>query len=261
MKIWLFLFLMFMISACTSPSEYAIQTAIAQTESAKISESAIKTAIAKTQTAELPGVTQCKLKSPLKNEWETIVCDTFDNNKNNWWTGLDTDIGVDINIHGGKYYIDYSSENATGYTTGFYTALQVGEAKDYVVSLTGKMTSVYKQCNWGLIVRGDWDEGYEFFVDNQGNYFLTNNGASNSYIGNIKYGSHNAIRWDSENTITILVEGNKMSFYVNGKPIISHEANNSTKTQISWSVWAAEGVTVLYEFDDLLIKEKSSFSG
>jgi hypothetical protein len=52
------------------------------------------------------------------------------------------------------------------------------------------------------------------------------------------------------------VEGKKMTFYVNGLQIISYEAKSNLRTEISWSVWASEGVTVLYEFDNILIKEK-----
>ncbi|MDP3683998.1 MAG: hypothetical protein Q8S01_08700, partial [Ignavibacteria bacterium] len=269
MRKLIILILVILITSCSSPSEFAIQTAIAKTESAIIPESVIQTAIAKTQTTGIPTVIpnnpgspnnspsiNCEINSPVKNEWDTIMCDTFDKN-GNWETGINDVTGADVSIYGGKYYIDYNSNNTQGYTTGFTTALQFGKAKDFVISLDGKIDSKYKNCTWGLIVRGNIHEGYEFSINNQGGYFLTYHGSPNRYIGNLKVGNNSAIKWGSENTITALVEGKKMTFYVNGIQINSYEAKNNSRSEISWSVWADEGVTVLYEFDNLLIKEKS----
>ena len=110
---------------------------------------------------------------------------------------------------------------------------------------------------WGLIVRGDYKNGYSFIIGNQGKYYLTYEGETTAnYLGNIKVGSHSAIKWNEPNTITVLVEGEKMSFFVNGVPIVSHEAHNPSKQEISLTVWAAEGVVATFEFDDLIVKEK-----
>ena len=266
-KIFYLLYVLILVS-CSPPAESAIQTAIAETEGAKISDFAIQTAIAETQSAEVkldaqstPTVDNsepsmgCSLTSPVKNEWQTVLCDTFDES-GDWWTGLDASTGIEISISDGKYYIDHTSKNAQGFLSGWYTAMQIAAAQDYVISLTGEMTSKYKQCTWGITVRGDYSDGYTFSIDNQGNYWLTAEGSSNKYIGNVEYGSNSAIKWDSSNTITALVEDDVITFYVNGKPVVSYEADNSSSPEISWSIWGAEGVTALYEFDDLLIKVK-----
>ena len=262
-KFMIFGLVLFLI-ACSTTSESSIQTAIAKTENSKVPDYLIQTAIAKTQAVSTPltsnfpdkQITDCQINSPIKNDWKTIVCETFDN-KSTWPEETDH-FGSISSVINGKHVIDFSSKNTEGYKTGFYHALKVGDAKDYVVSLTGKINSKYKNCTWGIIVRGPYNEGYEFAIDNQGAYYLTYNGSSNLYLGNLKYGANNAIRWNSENTITALVENRAMTFYVNGKKIISYEADNSYNTQISWTYWAAEGVIVSYEFDNLLIKEKTN---
>ena len=47
-----------------------------------------------------------------------------------------------------------------------------------------------------------------------------------------------------------------ITFYVNGELIISYETDNSTNQEISYTVWAAEGVRVKYRLDNILVKEK-----
>lgn len=239
------------LSGCLPPSQADIERAILQTQNAQ--------AILSNKSLASPSPTQppCNIKVTQKNEWTTILCDTFDSNQNNWWTGTDLDNSLTVKIANGKYIIDYTSKNVTGYKTGFYTALNLTEAQDYVVSLTGKIISHYKDCHWGIVVRGDYQSGYEFSIDNQGHYFLTYYGETpNDYIGNIKVGSHSAIRWEEPNTITALVEGDNLSFFVNEVPIMTYQSDNSTGREISWSIWAAEGVSAVYELDDLIVKEK-----
>ncbi len=246
------LILILAVSSCTQPSQADIEKAILQTQNAQATLSANPTIVFS------PTQPPCNVENSQKEEWTTIICDTFDNNLNNWWTGTDPDYNnVSIKIANGKYIIDYRSENVSGYKGGFYYALNFINAKDYVVSLTGEIISNYKNCHWGIVVRGDYQSGYGFSIDNQGNYYLTYLAeTSNNYMGNIKAGSHSAIRWEEPNTITALVEGDNLTFFVNEVPIITYQADNSTRPEISWLIWAAEGVSAVYELDDLIVKEK-----
>ena len=119
------------------------------------------------------------------------------------------------------------------------------------------MDSVYKQNTWGLLVNGFYDTGIALEIDNQGNYFITDhNIPGDSYIGNGKYGSHNAIKWDRPNSITVVAEDELLTFFVNGTFITSYEYKYSYENNISVSLWAAEGVSVVYEIDHILVREK-----
>ncbi|NLW92933.1 MAG: hypothetical protein GXY34_15195 [Syntrophomonadaceae bacterium] len=243
--------IMVLFTGCLPPSQADIERAIRETQSAQ------KTLFPSPTKTAKPTAQICNIELDMKKEWKTIFCDTFENNKNQWWIGNDLDMGLSTSISNGKYIIDYSSKNATGYKSGFYTALNFADAQDYIITITGEIKSNYKNCNWGIIVRGDYLNGYEFSIDNQGNYFLTYVGpTANDFIGNLKYGSHSAIRWDRPNTITAIIEGKNLSFFVNDEPIITYESDNAMNKEISWSVWAAEGVSAIYELDDLLIREK-----
>jgi hypothetical protein len=240
-----------LITACLPPSEIEIQKAIHQTQTAEFLNKPKPTRTA------LPTKTICNVNLDIKKEWKTVFCDQFSDNRNKWWTGADMNTGATAELINGKYILGYNSQNQTGYTTGFTTALNFFDAQDFAVTLTGQINSKFKNCQWGIIVRGDYQNGYGFTIDNQGNYYFTYEGSkTNRYIGNIKTGSNSAIKWNRPNTISALVEGRNITYYVNDEPIIAYEADNAINKEISWKVWAAEGVTASFEFDDLLVREK-----
>jgi hypothetical protein len=199
----------------------------------------------------------CGITPLVDKNWPVVICEEFDEDFGFWRTGVDAEYGTEFKIEGGKYVLGYDSKNATGYTSGFYYADQIAKILDYMVTIDGEIESKFRDNLWGLIVRG-LDDGYGFSIDNTGNYFLTCYGAegNNLYIGNLDAGSHSAIKWEAENNITAVVEGADMSFYVNGELILAYDADNAFNDSISLTVWAAEGVTATYSFDNLLIQEK-----
>lgn len=237
---------------CLPPSQEDIARAIQQTQAAEITNIPRPT-ITPQSTKPI-----CQLTEKIHEDWTIVLCDSFTNNENNWWVGTDAELGMIANVLNGKYIIEYNSKNQTGYTTGMHVVSSFFESDDYAYHFTGRISSKFRNCTWGVVVRGTIDDGYEFAIDNVGNYYLTKMGLGgyNNYIGNIKHGASSAIKWGEFNTITALVEGEEMAFFVNGAPIVSHKASDSTKKNIGHSVWAAEGVTATYQFDDILIREK-----
>jgi len=245
--------IIFVFVGCGAPAGEVIQP---KEEPAEIKEeSPVPTYT--TAPTEIPS-DDCPIEVSQHPEWETLICETFDDNQDiYWWTGQDPEMGIDVGLSNGKYRIEYDCENQTGYRTGMTLALEVAEASDYVYSLTGEIKSNFRDNSWGLIVRGDYENGYSFIINNQGNYWLSNLGSETAdYLGNIKLGSHSAIKWEQPNTITAVVEGENITFYVNDTAIISHEVADPNNNSISWTVWAAEGVSTVYELDDFLIREK-----
>ena len=236
---------------CVKPSEQDIENAI---ESTKLAEQTSTPRATRT-----PIVTEmsCSIKEEQHEEWETVFCVTFDDNSYQWGVGVDPEFGTESIVSNGKYIINYNSANETGYTTGISLVIPFADSKDYVVSILGEMDSVFKQNTWGLMVNGFFDTGMGFEIDNQGNYFITdNNIPGERYIGNGERGSHNAIKWDEPNLITVVADDELLIFYVNGTVITSYEYKYSNKNDISISLWAAEGVSVVYEFDHILVREK-----
>ena len=81
-------------SAC-APSEEVIQNAISQTQAAEISPTMIPAAKSPTQKpVELPTSAPtwtpepvCGISSELMPEWNTVLCDTFEDNQWGWYEG------------------------------------------------------------------------------------------------------------------------------------------------------------------------------
>jgi hypothetical protein len=198
----------------------------------------------------------CPIQEKQHQEWETILCEEFNDNSYQWDEGLDPQFGTNSELKNGIYSIDYNSENTSGYTTGFSLAIPFIESQDFVLNILGEMDSNFKQCTWGVMFNGFYDTGISFEIDNQGSFYLTDNNISGNYIGNAETGAHSAIKWDQPNQITIVADGGSLLFMVNGELLTSYEYDYSDNNVISLSLWAAEGVNVTYEFDHILVREK-----
>lgn len=207
---------------------------------------------------ELPTPTEaiCTIENDLNAEWQTTLCETFDD-YTVLWTG--TEAGTSTRVEGGQYLIDNSTQVAQGYTTGFIFPVSVGEAQDYMISVDGSSESLYKSTAWGVFVRSTQNEiVYFFMINNQGRFMLTGSSdqEANRYLGNIKEGGSKAIIWDDFNNITAVIEGTQMDFYVNGELVTSHEAIDAVSPYFGLIVWGGEGVNALNKFDNLLVRVK-----
>ena len=248
--------LIIILSACgPSPEEIVEQTGQAATSTASSWTPMPKATLTPTPSPE-PTAVVCTIQEDQHQEWETVLCETFDDNSYQWNVGLDPNMGIDYKINNGKYIIDFDSENSTGYTTGLALAIPFIDSKDFVLNILGEMDSNYKQCTWGIIFNGFFDTGISFDIDNQGNYYITDNNIQGDYIGNAESGSHSAIKWGEPNKITIISDSGSLLFLVNGIVISSYEYNYSGNDAISLSLWAAEGVSVTYKIDHILVREK-----
>jgi len=196
----------------------------------------------------------CPITSPLKEEWSTYLCETFDGSTS-LWTGNDQ--GTSTRVENGEYILDNSIKVEYGYKTGFIYPITVGSAQNHMISVDGFMDSKYRDCTWGIYVRSTSDEiVYFFMISNEGVYSLTGSSDvdANRYLGNIKSGNNGAIIWDGWNNLSAVVEGTSMEFYINGEFILAHDAINSINPEFGLIVWGGEGVSAVNYFDNLLIR-------
>jgi len=246
------IFLSIIFSACSQPSETAIQTAIAETQIAQTPTQAAQVAV--TPTGFL--AQDCALSSVFHEDWTSVFCDTFDDNHNNWNLGSDSgDLSRSIfQIENGKFVADLTGKVTTGYLSGVIQWISIVSARDYVITIKGDVFSNYKSCSWGIVFdQRDSDNFYALMLNSrEGRYNLTQfeNGSQKFPISTR---SHSAINWDEQNELTIVAEDGYYQFYINGQFVNDYKIRPET-AYISLAIWTAEGVTARFEFDDLLIK-------
>lgn len=198
----------------------------------------------------------CSIASPVRESWETTICETFDSSTELW---QGTSQGTTTRLDSGQYIIDNTTTVSQGYTTGYTFPVFIGSASDHMISIDGEIDSNFRDCTWGVFVRSEANQiDYFFMINNQGRYTLTGSTDRDAakYLGNIDSGSHNAIVWEGVNNITAVAEGRNLEFYINGELITTHEANSTNPINFGLIVWGGEGVSALTRFDNLLVRVK-----
>ncbi|HEY60247.1 MAG TPA: hypothetical protein G4N92_06140 [Anaerolineae bacterium] len=242
---------MILLASCGQPSEETVQTAIVETQLAEESEPSSAPVIP-TNT-----VSDCYVDATYKTEWAITFCDNFVDNRNGWDLGRSGDelSRSNFDISNGKLVVDFTGAATTGYTTGVIQWIPITEADNFAITLTGEMDSVYRNLTWGISFRNDSNGSYIFEISNEGVYSLIKfKGGDWSWPISAK--SHRAIKWDDKNTITITGDGDYFEFYINGEFINSYETDDLDGSGLAFTIWMAEGVTAVYEFDDLLVRAK-----
>lgn len=197
----------------------------------------------------------CDVSCPYKQVWPIIFCDTFDDNRNNWELGAGSSDLEESNtsIEHGKLIMDFSGKAVSSYTSGVIRWTSITDAYNFMLTITGKINSVNRDVTWGIAFRGDQSGFYVFDIGNQGWYYFSSFVDSKHTIL-IPVRSNSIIRWDEENTLTIIAEGDQFEFYVNGQLLDSFESSQLRGSVIYLTTWLAEGATAVFEFDDLLIR-------
>jgi serine/threonine protein kinase len=197
----------------------------------------------------------CNLSSYLKPGWRSIVCDAFTSSNSPFYTGSNSSemLKEKVSIKNGKYVVDLTGVAYSGYTSGVVHRFNVGESKNFLISVDARVDSVYKHCGWGLAFRGDHNDYYLFQIQHDG-YFSFQEYSAGKWTQLIGWRAHRGIKWDDPYNVTIIGDGDQFSFYINGEAAGSYEDSTLDGTNISLVVHASEGASATIEFDNLLIK-------
>ena len=205
----------------------------------------------------------CGIPSSIKSEWPVIYCEEFNDNRNNWQIGqFDADlVTTTTKIQEGKFVIEKVGKPVSGYKGGGVVSwYKLASASDFAVSATVKLTSKNRDVAWGFTLRQESSGAknfYDFEILKQGNYFFQklSEGVWTPLLVNK---SNNAIQQNAENTLTIVGEGNKFTFYVNGELINSFSDGSISGSVISLAMTQAEGATATYTIDNILVRAPSN---
>ena len=128
-----------------------------------------------TETPETPAEIEtipCELALPASDDWEVVLCEQFDDNKNNWEVESQDNpyARYTSTITDGKFVVDYSAKAFAGFQRTALTWFTIGEVKDFALSIKGLMDSQFQDVSWGIAFRGDEDSFFLFSILNNGTY-------------------------------------------------------------------------------------------
>lgn len=211
-----------------------------------------------TQTVETsiePEATSCALTLPGMEDWEIVLCETFDDNRNAWEVeSQDNAYSVyTSDIVDGKLVVDYAAKVFGGFQKTALTWFTIGDEKDFVLSVKGLMDSAFQDVSWGIAFRGDGDSFFLFSIANNGTYtfeIYENSG----WIPLITTKAYNGIRLGEENTMRIEAGGQDFYFSINGEMVNQFSGGLLKGTQILLVVSAKEGANAVFTFDDVVLQ-------
>ena len=196
----------------------------------------------------------CTLSSSFKEEWDTVECETFDVSTA-LWEG--SSYGTKVYMEDGVYVVDSQDLSERLDAGGYTIPILVGAAKDTMLAVKGSMECLEGDCAWGVFVRSTTDAPvYVFIIDNEGGFSLTGLTPQETAgdLGNIQHGSHASVLQDSENTITAVVEGAQMMFFVNEMLLATHEAFDADNPTFGLIVLGGADARAVNRFDDVLAR-------
>jgi len=198
----------------------------------------------------------CGLPLPGPDDWEVVLCEQFDDNRNEWqvesqdnpyarYTSVITD---------GKFVIDYTAKGFAGYQRTAVTWFTIGEEKDFALSIKGLMDSSFQDASWGIAFRGDGDSFFLFSISNDGTYKFEIF-EKGGWVPLITPKNTNSIQMGKENTLRIEAGGQDFYFSINDIMINQFSGALLDGKEIQLIVSAKEGVSAVFTFDDVVLQK------
>lgn len=203
---------------------------------------------------EIAGI-DCSLPLPSENNWPVVLCETFDDNSNDWQIEAQDNpyARYTIDIQDGKYALNYTAKGFAGFQRSALTWFDVASADDFALSVTTLMNSDFQGCSWGVAFRADEDSFFLFSIYNDNTYAFEIY-EDNGWIPLITQRGFDGIRPNEENKLTIIAEGGDFTFAINDEPVNTFNGGLLQESGILLITSAEEGASVDYLFDDLVLQ-------
>jgi serine/threonine-protein kinase len=224
------------------------------TENAQATAKAHAAATATAQAQPATGGQDCPHDTALAPaDWSILLCDSFDANENNWYTGeFDGDLiaGTKL-IADGKYRWDVTvHENAI-----WRSLADIPLEGDFYITVEARRVGGVENGQYGLMFRSIDSDNYAMFKIEDSRRFkfsLRHEGEWNTVID---WTETTAVRPGENNRITVIVRGDQYTFYVNDQYVAeSTDDRLSGGTAGMMVELVSEGDTAVFEFDNLEIR-------
>ena len=203
-----------------------------------------------------PGLV-CSLPMLSSVDWPVSLCETFDDNQNNWTIESQDNPYADysIDIAEGKYALSYRAKAFAGFQRATLTWFDAPPARDFALSVSGRMDSSFQNISWGVAFRADDDSFFLFSIDNNNTYafeIYENDG----WISLISRRPYEGIRTGEENKLGILADGRDFIFYINDEEVGRFSGGLLKEEGIKLIVSVREGGSADFYFDDMVIQSR-----
>jgi hypothetical protein len=209
-------------------------------------------------TEETPGIESdlCGLPLPGPDDWTVILCERFDDNRNEWEVESQDNEYAEYtsSIADGKFVVDYEAKGFLDYEHTALTWFTIGEVKDFALSIKGSIDTPYRSdVSWGIAFRGDEDSFYLFSISKNGTYSfeLFEN---DEWIPLITPKYVNGVRLGEENTLRIEAGGQDFYFSINDTTVNQFSGALLEGEEILLVVSAKEGLSATFTFDDVVLQ-------
>jgi len=201
------------------------------------------------------GDVPCGLPLPGPDDWTVILCERFDDNRNEWEIESQDNPYAKYTsaIADGKFVVEYTAKGFAGYQKSALTWFTVGESRDFALSIKGLIDSPFQDASWGIAFRGDEDSFFLFSILNDGRYRfeIFENGGWETLITTRV---HNGIRLGEENTLKIEAAGRDFYFSIDDTLVNQFSGGLLKGEEILLVVSAKEGVSAIFAFDDVVLQ-------
>jgi len=196
----------------------------------------------------------CDLPLPASEDWEVVLCETFDDNSYGWQEETqDNPYSIYTSaVTGGKFVVDYRAKSFAGFTRSALTWFDVAEERNFVISVTGQVDSAFADSSWGVAFRGDEDSYFLFSLVNDTYVFEVFE--DNRWLPLITPKQDTLIRVGEPNTVRIEAGGGDFFFTINGEMVNQFSGAALPGEAIQLVVSAKEGASAVFIFDDVVLQ-------
>jgi len=189
-----------------------------------------------------------------KNQWETVLSETFENNLNDWPTGEDQEASLARilwTLDQGRYR--WQAQAIQGFVWWAYPEME--QAGDFYLAVDVQQVDGPLSGEAGLIFRlNELDEYYLYEIDAQGNFAVfirLQDGWETLY----DWSESKAILADSPNRLAIVARGSQLFFFINEQLVASLTDERLTSGKAGVLIGLSnEGDRGVWEFDNFELR-------
>ncbi len=197
----------------------------------------------------------CDLPLPVSSDWPVVLCETFDNNRNNWIIESQDNpfSNYAIDIQDGKYALSYTAKAFAGFQRAALTWFDVPPAKDFSISVSGRIDSFFQNTSWGVAFRAAENSFFLFSIDNNNTYaFEIYEGKK--WIPLISRRPYTGIKPGEDNKLGVFAEGGDFTLFINDVEVNRFSGGQLEDDGILLVVSASEGSNAQFFFDDIVLQ-------